>query len=155
MTAELLSEDAMEFSAGLDLGETYSCLHNLVIQLVENIREFLCIDLCKDSGSVGLPIIKQKKDPEMSVEDPGKQYQANWKFAKTWIFICSIGSNVMPRGFLHGKMVGVLVVSFRVWNSNFWYLFIGAVFGLTFEICHGVFQDSKFSWFNQKIRKFQ
>ena len=30
MTAELLFEDAMEFSAGL--GEIYSCLHNLVMQ---------------------------------------------------------------------------------------------------------------------------
>ena len=36
MTAELLFEDAMEFSAGL--GEIYSCLHKIVIQLVENIR---------------------------------------------------------------------------------------------------------------------
>ena len=61
MTAELLFEDAMEFSAGL--GEIYSCLHNLVIQLVKNIRELLCIDLCKDSGSVGLPILKQRIDP--------------------------------------------------------------------------------------------
>ena len=75
MTAELLFEDVMEFSAGL--GEIYSCLQNLVIQLVENIREFLCIDLCKDSGSVGLPILKQRIDPEMGVEDPGKQYQAS------------------------------------------------------------------------------
>ena len=70
MTAELLFEDAMEFSAGL--GEIYSCLHNLVIQLVENVRESLCIDLCKDSGSVGLPILKV-----MGVEDPDKQYPAN------------------------------------------------------------------------------
>ena len=59
MTAELLFEDAMEFSAGL--GEIYSCLHNIVIQLVENIRESLCIGLCKDSGSVGLPIYLNKE----------------------------------------------------------------------------------------------
>ena len=55
MTPEVLFEDAMmEFFTGLE--EIYSCLHNLVIQLVENIRESLCTDLCKDSGSVGLPV---------------------------------------------------------------------------------------------------
>ena len=70
MTAEVLFEDAMEFSAGL--GEIYSCLHNLV----KNIRESLCIDLCIDSSSVGLPMLKQRIDPEMGVEDPGKQYRA-------------------------------------------------------------------------------
>ena len=53
MTPEVLFEDAIEFSTGL--GEIYSCLHNPVIQLVENIRESLYIDLCKDSGSDGLP----------------------------------------------------------------------------------------------------
>ena len=38
----------------------------------------------------------------------------------------------MGRGVLYGEMVGVLVISFRVRNSNFFYLFAN-VFCLKFE----------------------
>ena len=65
MTPEVLFKDAIEFSPGL--GEIYSCLQNLLIQLVENIKESLCIDLCKDSGSVGLPILQQRIGPELGM----------------------------------------------------------------------------------------
>ena len=82
--------------------------------LVENIRESLCIDLCKDSGSVGLPILKQRIDPEMGIEDPGEQYQAIENLQKLGLSFVQLAVMLCPRGFLYGKMVGVLVISFRV-----------------------------------------
>ena len=51
MTSEVLIEDTMEFSTGL--GEIYSCLHNLVIQLMENIREPFVQDCLRKMGLCG------------------------------------------------------------------------------------------------------